>query len=487
MPERAPAPRYANPPSTRAGGLRVEDDVFEDLLDAYTARLQYAKGRSFATATTYARHLRDAYRYLVRPYPGHLGVERFLVASTGDLEDFITFEGARGVAASTRHTTVYGLRSLYAYLVERRGLATNPATALKGPRGSARTPEYCTETEAMALLEYAARQAELDPRRAVGYVAMTTFFCTGIRVGELAGLRLGQVHVDERHLNAVGKGDKGREVPIDVTGAAVMGWYLQEVRPQLAGSAGSEYVFINPKSHVTGRFAGQFAGRSLEQLVNAFGQGAGLPGRHFPHRLRHTFATLAIRRGMSAFSLQGILGHARITTTEVYVHMVDTDRAAEHDRVFGGRPLPLPAGAANRPGALASVATLARTAAQLAQLAGQRLQAPGADPPAIQQRALQAGGPAARPLILTGLTAALSTAAQIPVDFAALVAEHGPAFIEALTAINDAAASEHRGGCTPTAVPVSEPPSPPLAPGWSRRSGPGHPNPDEPNSSAGLP
>jgi site-specific recombinase XerD len=442
MPKPSPAPRYATPPSNRIGGHRTEDGAFEDLLDAYTNRLRYTQGRSISTVSTSARHLRDAYRYLAGPYPDVSGVDRFSAADLADLEDFIGHEGQRGIAGSTRHTTVYALRSLYAYLVDRHGLTFNPAKALKGPKSFARTPEYYTETEAMTLLEYAANQAERDPRRAVGYVAMITFFCTGIRVGELAGVRLAEIHLVERHIDVLGKGNKRREVPIDVTGAAVLGWYLDDIRPHLPGAETSDYVFINPKSHVTGRFAGQFASRSLEQLVNAFGKESGLPGRHFPHKLRHTFASLAIQRGMSAFTLQGILGHAHVSTTEIYVHMVDSDRAVEHDRVFGRRPLPLPPAVADRPGALASVDKWARTAAQLAELAGHRLQGESAHLPSVKDAAEQIAGPAGRPLVSIALTAALSTAAHIPTDFAALITEHGPAFIEALTAVSDAAAGE---------------------------------------------
>jgi len=197
-------------------------------------------------------------------------------------------------------------------------------------------------------------------------------------------------------------------------------------------------VFINPRSHRTGPHFGQFPARSLEELVGEFGKGAGLPGRHFPHRLRHTFATQAIQRGMSSLTLQGILGHSRVTTTELYVHMVDADRAAEHDRVFGNRPIPLPTAVAERPGALASVDTWVRTARQLAALAANRLQECQMTAQVIVERAEPLATPGSRSLVGMAHTVALQAAAGIESDYEGLLAEHGLALIEALTAITAA-------------------------------------------------
>jgi len=122
--------------------------------------------------------------------------------------------------------------------------------------------------------------------------------------------------------------------------------------------------------------------------------------------------------------------------------MVDADRAAEHDRVFGRRPLPLPAAVADRPGALASVDKWARTAAQLAELAGHRLKAHPVSSGVVRERAEQFVGPAGRPLISVAFTVALEAAAGIRIDPAQLIKQHGVALIEALTAISDAAAAE---------------------------------------------
>ena len=439
MPRPVPARRYTVPAVTRPGGRRLEDDAFEDLLDAFTRRLVHTQGRSPATANTYSRHIRAAYRRLAAVHPALAGADRLAAATTAQLEDFLADEGARGVAASTRHTAVHALRSLYTYLVERRGLAANPAASLKGPKTPRRRPDYYTETEALQLLEYAARQAEHDQRRAVGYVAMVVFFCTGIRLGELAGLRLDQVHLDERRLVVDGKGNKRRDVPIDVTGAAVLAWYLEQIRPRLKAAGGSDYLFVNPKSHTTGPKHGRFAAQSLEQLVTAFGQGAGLPGRHFPHRLRHTFASLAIARGMSAFTLQGILGHANITTTEIYVHLASGDRAAEHDRIFGRRPLPLPPAVAEQPGVYAAVPRTVRLARLLARQAAADLRRGHLGADAIRQAAEACATPPGRPLIPTALTAVLETGAKLHPDFPGLLAEHGEPLLDALSAIGEAA------------------------------------------------
>jgi site-specific recombinase XerD len=142
-------------------------------------------------------------------------------------------------------------------------------------------------------------------------------------------LRTSEVDLDARRISLVGKGRKPRVVPIPHDLAAVLRDYLDDVRPQLPASS---YLFANPRGNR--KLRGRYGPRALYGLVLEAGTSAGVTGRHFPHRWRHTYATCLIRRGVDLHVVQRLLGHSNIATTTRYLRLSDADLLAAVDRAF---------------------------------------------------------------------------------------------------------------------------------------------------------
>jgi integrase/recombinase XerD len=170
------------------------------------------------------------------------------------------------------------------------------------------------------------------PTLAVGHVILATFN-TGLRLSELVHLRLDQVDMESRRISLVGKDRKPKVVPIPPALVPVLSEYHTVIRPTLPASP---YVFANPRPISGRQYHGRYGPRSVATLVEDAGRAAGVDGRHFPHRWRHSYATSLLRRGLDIHPVQRPLGHSAITTTTRYLHLDDTDLAEAVDLAFPG-------------------------------------------------------------------------------------------------------------------------------------------------------
>jgi integrase/recombinase XerD len=160
---------------------------------------------------------------------------------------------------------------------------------------------------------------------------LATLRYTGLRRNEIAMLRLDQVDLDARRISLVGKGDKARIVPIAPPLVPILDDYVGTLRP---GRPTSAFFFVNPSSQRGGTNAGRYGPMSVSVLVRAAGTGAGVSGRHFPHRWRHSYATSLLRRGADIHVVQRLLGHSNIATTTRYLHLSDADLTDAVDKAF---------------------------------------------------------------------------------------------------------------------------------------------------------
>ena len=162
----------------------------------------------------------------------------------------------------------------------------------------------------------------------MGWVLLATAWLTGLRLAELEGVLTDNLDLDAGLLQVTGKGSKTRVVPLPDELVDLLGQYLESVRPLLPPSA---YLFVNPGSLRSGSHVGRFGSRSIDNLVKAAGNGAGVPGRHHAHRFRHTYATSLIRRQVDISLVQKALGHTWLATTSRYLHLdvADVSRAVK--------------------------------------------------------------------------------------------------------------------------------------------------------------
>jgi integrase/recombinase XerD len=214
-------------------------------------------------------------------------------------------------AAATLGRKVACLRSFYRHL-RREGLIEHDPTAdLHGPRKTQRLPRVLTRDEVARLLR---EPKGTEPLALRDRALLEVMYASGLRVSEVTGLELADIDLDEGMLCARGKGSKERLVPVGRQAIAALGVYCARGRPLLLGTRSESKLFVNRRGSGLTR-------QGLYKIVQGHARGAGLEARMSPHTLRHSFATHLLAGGCDLRSLQEMLGHADLATTQVYTHL----------------------------------------------------------------------------------------------------------------------------------------------------------------------
>ena len=310
-------PPAARPPLTPLAGTA-------GLVSDFLAYLELERGLSRNTLEAYRSDLLQFGSYLARAgqtveHAGHSDLAEFLTELSGGRD------GRPPVAATTLGRKVACLRSFYRHL-RREGLIEHDPTAeLRGPRKPQRLPKVLTREEVASLLSQPRGQGPLALR---DRGLLELMYACGLRASEAVGLELSDVDLEEGLLCARGKGSKERIVPIGRQALAALRAYLRAGRPALVGDAPQPRLFVNHRG-------GQLTRQGLYKIVQGHARRAGLERRMSPHTLRHTFATHLLAGGCDLRSLQEMLGHADLATTQVYTHL-SADRLK--DAYFGAHP-----------------------------------------------------------------------------------------------------------------------------------------------------
>ncbi|HEV8602013.1 MAG TPA: tyrosine recombinase [Gaiellaceae bacterium] len=263
-------------------------------------------------------------------------------ATREELERYLAELRAAGLTASTIARRLAAVRALFRHQLLLGARADNPAAEIDLPRRVRRLPRTLSAGEAERLVEAA---AGTSPRALRDRALVELLYGAGLRVSEAVGLERGGVDLDERLVRSVGKGDKERVVPIGRQAADALRRYLAQGRPFLDRRHRAE-LFLNAQGGPLTRAGAFFILRRLAEK-------AGLePGRVHPHLLRHSFASHLLEGGADLRSVQEMLGHADLATTELYTHVTDRRRreayfaAHPHARrklkVSGRAPMPRP-------------------------------------------------------------------------------------------------------------------------------------------------
>ena len=301
------APRTADAPGVDAG-----------LVDAYLADLKAGRRLSANTVSSYARDLVLLERFAAEAC--ETGVDRL---GRHDLEAFVRDLMASGLAPRSVARAVACVRGFYRFLLIDGRVASNPADDLRAPRSWPALPKFLSLEDVDALLE------QPDTATPVGVrdrALLELLYATGLRVSELVSLQEGDLRLDAGCLTCLGKGNKERLVPI---GSAAVEWvrrYLTCARPALLGPRTSARVFVNARGGVRLTRIGFW--KKLKQYARQ----AGLPRDVSPHVLRHSFATHLLERGADLRSIQTLLGHADLSTTQIYTHVLAARLKAVYDR-----------------------------------------------------------------------------------------------------------------------------------------------------------
>lgn len=291
------------------------------LFDAYFDHLRVERRLASHTLESYGRDLATLARFTE-----HRGVD-VVGLGRGDLEAFVRHLLTRGLSPRSVARTVAAVRGFYRFLVLDRRLAESPAEDLQAPRAWPALPRFLTLEEVDHLLT----QPDVSTARGLRDRALIELlYATGLRVSELLGLRLADLHLDSGYVTCAGKGSKQRIVPI---GDQAVGWvrqYLGSSRPVLLCRRNSASVFVNARG-------GPLSRVGFWKILKNYGRKAGITRDLSPHVLRHSFATHLLDRGADLRAIQMMLGHADLSTTQIYTHVLETRLRALYDQ-FHPRP-----------------------------------------------------------------------------------------------------------------------------------------------------
>jgi integrase/recombinase XerD len=281
-----------------------------DLTLEFMAYLELERGLS--------RHTLEAYRSDLQQYGAFLSRagKDPLELTPSDLAAFISElavgrEGQPAMAPATLQRKVACLRSFYRHLRREQLIEHDPTTQLRSPRTRGRLPNVLSRDEVSRLLEQprGTSAAALRDR-----ALLETLYACGLRASEATGLELSALDLEGGVLRASGKGSKERLVPIGTKAIGSLNAYLNKARPRLVGLREEQRVFVNLRG-------GALSRQGLYKIIQRHARTAGLDGRMSPHTLRHTFATHLLAGGCDLRSLQEMLGHADIATTQIYTHL----------------------------------------------------------------------------------------------------------------------------------------------------------------------
>jgi integrase/recombinase XerC len=284
--------------------------AFATLVDDYARHLRLQRELSVHTVRAYTGDVTGLLRHLQR-----LGLTSLDEVTIRALRSWLAREQTRGQSRSTLQRRSAAVRVFFTWAQATGRAATNPAAALRSPRKERPLPPHLSQAEAAAMLDTAGTAA--DPAVVLRDLALLeVLYATGVRVAELCGLDLDDVDTERRLVRVVGKGDKERSVPVGLPALRAVERYLRDGRRALATPTSGPAVFL-------GERGGRMDPRVVRRVVHAaLGRVAGAPDLG-PHGLRHAMATHLLEGGADLRSVQEMLGHASLATTQIYTHVTD--------------------------------------------------------------------------------------------------------------------------------------------------------------------
>ena len=278
------------------------------LLDQFMDYLTLERGLSENTRMGYGHDLSEFLAFLSRK--GRAGIQE---VERRDILDFLMESKQKGLAAPSLARRLVAIKVFFRHLSREGLLATNVADAMDSPRLWKILPPTLTPEEVYHLL---AAPDVSTPRGLRDRAILETFYATGLRVSELAGLALESLHFDAEYIRCVGKGDKERVVPIGRRAISAVQAWLERGRPAYAAKGGgtSRAVFLSRQGKPLSRI-------TLWRHIRAYARKAGIRKEISPHTLRHSFASHLLANGASLRVIQEMLGHADISTTQIYTHV----------------------------------------------------------------------------------------------------------------------------------------------------------------------
>ena len=289
--------------------------AFDGALDDYIQHLRVERGLSTHTVDAYARDLAKFGAWLA---DGGVVLDK---ADEACVAGYLVHLAQKRLSPRTQARALSSVRGFYRFLVQEGRHESDPTELLEGPRLLRKLPDILNRDEVLRLL---AAPAGRKPNRIRDRAMLHTMYAAGLRVSELVDLDLGDVNLEEGFVSALGKGNKRRIVPIGAHARAAMVEYLTDVRPKWARPAVRD-CFVTARGKAMTR-------QGFWTIVKKYARAAGITKSISPHKLRHSFATHLLSGGADLRSVQTMLGHADISTTQIYTHVTGDHLRKMHER-----------------------------------------------------------------------------------------------------------------------------------------------------------
>ncbi|MBI4125354.1 MAG: site-specific tyrosine recombinase XerD [Deltaproteobacteria bacterium] len=271
--------------------LRVEKRLAANSLEAY--------GRDLRVFSEFAKKRKW-------PGPAQIGENHLL--------DFLIHLHQKGLKGKSVSRNLVAIRGWFRFLLEEKLIAKDPTAQIEFPKGLKKLPHVLSLENIDQMLDACDLKKPLGLR---DFCILQLLYATGLRVSELTGLKTNHLMADAGYLLAYGKGSKERVVPLGKEALRALKEYLAGVRPKLSGEKSSDAVFLSRKGEKLTR-------QRVWQVLGGLARKAGIPKKVTPHMLRHSFATHLLERGADLRSVQILLGHADVSTTQIYTHVSST-------------------------------------------------------------------------------------------------------------------------------------------------------------------
>lgn len=293
-----------------------------ELIDTFLNYLSVERGLARNTIVSYREDLNFYLDFLTRRH-----IDALSKTSKNEVVNFMLYQKDKGLAANSIARRLAAIKVFYRFLVRERILNNDPTSLIDSPKLWKKVPDTLSFNEVDALLS----QPNLRDKQGIRDKAiLETLYATGMRVSEAVNLKTDNLNLEVGFLRCIGKGNKERVIPLGKKAIVSLKRYLGFSRPHFLKKKESEFLFLS-------RFGRKISRQSFWKLIKKYSKEARIKKPMRPHILRHSFATHLLERGADLRSVQEMLGHSNISTTQIYTH-INKDRLKTIHKMFHPRP-----------------------------------------------------------------------------------------------------------------------------------------------------
>jgi integrase/recombinase XerD len=294
----------------------------KELIDIFLNYLSVERGLSNNTIVSYRQDLSMYIDFLTSRH-----IDALSKITRDNITNFMLYQKDKGISANSIARRLAAIRMFHRFLARERIVKDDPSNLIDSPKLWKKIPDTLSLNEVDALL---ARPDIRDKQGIRDKAILETLYATGMRISEAVNLKTDNLNLDIGFLRCIGKGNKERIIPLGKKAIKSVQRYLEISRPKFLKNKESEFLFLN-------RFGRKISRQSLWKIIKRYAKAARIKKAIKPHMLRHSFATHLLERGADLRSVQEMLGHSNISTTQIYTH-INKDRLKTIHRMFHPRP-----------------------------------------------------------------------------------------------------------------------------------------------------